>query len=522
MHSDMMPPSGPLEEPRLQIRPLRIDDFDDLIALQLKCFPGMKPWLRAQIESQLAVFPEGQICAELDGKLVASSSSLMVRFDLHHDWHDWGEIADRGYIRNHDPKGDTLYGIEIMVDPNLRGYRLARRLYEARKELARERNLARIIIGGRIPGYHRHAPEITAREYVDRVVAKELHDPVLTAQLANGFDLVRLIADYLPSDHESMGYATFLEWTNFDYRADSRRALRAVEIVRVAAVQYAVREVESFEQFARQCEHFVDAGTESHCDFLVFPELITTQLLSIAQPSRPGLAARSLHDFPPRYLELFGRLALQYDVNILGGSTFIVEDGHLYDVAHLFHRDGQVSRQAKLHIPPSDRRWWGVRPGERLEVFETDRARVAVLMGYDIQFPELARIATKRGAQLLLVPFNCEDEGAYQRTRYCAQARAIENHVYVVMAGCTGNLPFVANADTHFAQSAILTPCDIPFSRDGIACLATANAEGVLVQDLDVELLRRHRYTGTTLNWNDRRRELYQLRYRDGNESHEV
>lgn len=503
-----------LGEHRLDVRPLRVDDYDAVTELQLKCFPGMKPWRRDQFESQIATFPEGQICVTIDGKLVASSSSLIVTFDLHHEWHNWSAIADGGYIRTHAPDGDTLYGIEIMVDPEHRGYRLARRLYEARKELARSKNLARIIIGGRIPGYAEYADRMGAEEYVQRVIGKELFDPVLTAQLSNGFVLRRLIADYFPSDADSRGYATFLEWTNFDHRAAKKRSFRAVEMVRVAAVQYEMREIESFDQFARQCEYFVDVGTESQGDILVFPERITTQLLSMASDKRPGLAARSLHDFTPRYTELFGRLALKYAVDILAGSHFIVEDGRLYNVAYLFHRDGKVSTQQQLHVPPADRRWWGVTPGDVLHVIDTARARVAILMSYDIQFPELARIATKRGAQILLVPFDTADSEAYLRTRYCAQARAIENHVYVVMAGSTGNLPFVPNADTHFARSAILTPCDVSFSRDGLASECSTNSEGVIVHDLDVEELRRHRSTGTTLNWADRRRDLYSLRLR--------
>ena len=38
-----------------------------------------------------------------------------------------------------------------MVHPDFRGLKLARRLYDARKQLAREKNLMRIVVGGRIP-----------------------------------------------------------------------------------------------------------------------------------------------------------------------------------------------------------------------------------------------------------------------------------------------------------------------------------------------------------------------------------
>ncbi len=144
------------------LRQLTMDDYDALVAMQTKCFPGMKIWGRDQIESQLKIFPEGQLCIVIDGQLAASSSSLMLDYDPAMEWHNWHAVADNGYIRNHNRKGDTLYGIEIMVDPEFRGMKLSRRLYDARKELCRERNLARIIIAGRIPGYHQHADRLSA------------------------------------------------------------------------------------------------------------------------------------------------------------------------------------------------------------------------------------------------------------------------------------------------------------------------------------------------------------------------
>jgi predicted amidohydrolase/ribosomal protein S18 acetylase RimI-like enzyme len=513
---------NPTKGKRIKVRPLRLADYEEVRALQLKCFPGMKPWSPEQFDSMLSRFPEGQICVEADGKVIASSSSLIVDFDLYSDWQNWALISDSGYIRNHAPGGDTLYGIEIMVDPEYRGYRLSRRLYEARKQLARSKNLARIIIGGRIPGYHKHASEMTAEEYAEEVVAKSLYDEVLTAQIANGFVLQRLIPDYLPSDKESMGYATFLEWTNFDYRTGERRHFRAVEIVRLAVVQYQMRTIASFDDFATQCEYFVDVASDSRADFVLFPELFTTQLLSLTPELRPGLAARRLAEFTPQYVEQFSRLAVKYNINIIGGSNFAVENETLYNIAYLFHRDGHFDKQYKLHITPSERRWWGVEPGSKLHVFDTDCGRVAILVCYDIEFPELVRIAAKKGAHVIFCPYNTDDRYAYLRVRYCSQARCIENHVYVVVSGCTGNLPFVDNADVHYAQSAIFTPSDIPFSRDGIAAECTPNIETVLVHDVDIELLRRHRYTGTTQNWNDRRRELYQLRYQEDGETREV
>jgi predicted amidohydrolase len=505
------------------VRPVRIEDYDALVAMQLKCFPGMHPWGRDQIESQLNRFPEGQICVEIDGQLAASSSSLILDFDPALAWHDWKSIADGGYIRNHKPKGDTLYGIEIMVDPEYRGMKLSRRLYDARKELCRARNLARIIIGGRIPGYKTYADKMSAREYIDNVVKKAVFDPVLTAQISNGFSVQGLIPNYFPADSDSCGYATSLEWKNLDFVPQARRRFHhVVEPIRVCVVQYQMRQIMAFEDFARQCEFFLDTASDYKCDFVLFPELFTAQLLSCVEASRPGMAARRLSEFTPQYLEFFTEMAIRYDLNVIGGSQFVVEHDNLYNTSYLFRRDGSIGKQYKIHITPSERKWWGVTPGSRVEVFDTDCGRIAIQICYDIEFPELTRIATQKGAQMVFVPYNTDTRHGYLRVRHCALARCVENHLFVAISGCTGNLPFVENADIHYAQSGIFTPADAEFARDAVAAECNPNVETVIIHDLDFEQLRRHRESGSVQNWNDRRRDLYRVRYEEDGQSFEV
>jgi ribosomal protein S18 acetylase RimI-like enzyme len=115
-------------ERKVIVRPLTINDYDDLVAMHLASFPGLVPWSREQIESQLAIFPEGQVGIEIEGRLAASSSSLIIENDPKAAWHNWKEVSDNGFIRNHDPRGDTLYGIEMMVHPDFRGMKLSLRL----------------------------------------------------------------------------------------------------------------------------------------------------------------------------------------------------------------------------------------------------------------------------------------------------------------------------------------------------------------------------------------------------------
>src|SRR5690606_17725071 len=152
-----------------------------------------------------------------------------------------------------------------------------------------------------------------------RVIAKAEFDPVLTAQVANGFALQGLIANYLPSDKHSCGYATFLEWRNLDYQAGAKRRFHhLVEAIRITVVQYEMRAIRSFEEFAQQCDFFLDVASEYKSDFILFPELFTTALRACVEPARPGLAARRLADFTTDYLEFFSERAIKFNVNVIG------------------------------------------------------------------------------------------------------------------------------------------------------------------------------------------------------------
>jgi predicted amidohydrolase/GNAT superfamily N-acetyltransferase len=496
---------------KLKLRRLRLNDFEAITRMQLESFPGMKPWSKEQFTNLVTIFPQGQIGIELNGELIASSCSHIINLEDYGEDHSWNTLTAHGMITNHNPKGDTLYGIEIMVSPKHRGMKLSRRLYEARQKLAKELNLKRIAIGGRIPNFYKYAPKITAEQYVEKVRDKKIYDPVLTAQLANGFVLVRLLPNYLPNDKESMGYATFLEWTNYLYKPRWEKSRN--QYVRACAVQYQMRMVKNFDEFAQNCEYFVDAASDYRCDIILFPEMITMQLLSFLPNKEPGAAVRQLTEFTPKYTELFMHLAIKYNINIIGGSHFTVENDNLYNISYLFRRNGTIEKQYKIHITPHEKKWWGVQSGNKVEVFDTDIGKIAIMVCYDIEFPELSRIAVGKGARLIFVPFNTDERRSYLRVRYCSQARAIENQIYLVLAGCVGNLPNVENLDIQFAQSAILTPSDLEFHREGIATEAPANTETLIFQDLDLHLLERNRENGSVQTWKDRRTDFYKLNY---------
>lgn len=286
--------------------------------------------------------------------------------------------------------------------------------------------------------------------------------------------------------------------------------------IRVAAVQYDQRRVTSVDDFLAQVAHFVRVAADYRVDFLVFPEFLALQTLSMyPQMLSPAAAVNALTALSPRFSEALHALAVELRVNIVAGAHPVRGgDGLVRNIAHVFLRDGRVISQEKLHPTPSERDTWDVSGGSQLQAFDTDCGRVGVLVCYDSEFPELARKLVHDGAQLLLVPFCTDDRHGYLRIRYCCQARAVENQVYVVMAGNVGNLPNVANMDSQYAQSAILTPCDIPFARDGIAAEATANAEMLIVADLSLATLNEARIRGTVRNLRDARTDLYSVQWK--------
>ncbi|MGE7604004.1 GNAT family N-acetyltransferase [Peribacillus sp. NPDC097675] len=501
----------------MEIRNMKPGDIDEIIAMQASCFPGMDPWKRDQLESHLEIFPEGQFVAEYDGKVIGSCSSLIINFDEYDDRHTWDDVTDNGYITNHNPDGYNLYGIEVMVHPKFRRMKIGQRLYDSRKELAAQMNLKSIIIGGRIPNYHKYADELLPREYVKEVQLHKIYDPVLSFQLLNGFTLMRINPNYLPDDLASNKYATLMEWNNWDYQPKTKRYYKTSEPVRICVVQYMLRRIESFEDFANQVEYFTDVASDASADFAVFPELFTTQLMSFLNERSPSLAVRKLSEFTEQYIELFTKLAVRYNVNIIGGSHFVKEeDDNIYNIAYLFRRDGTIEKQYKIHITPNERKWWGINAGDRVRVFDTDCGKIAIQICYDIEFPELARIATDMGAKILFTPFCTEDRQGYLRVRYCAQARAVENQIYTVISGTVGNLPQTENMDIQYAQSGIFAPSDFEFARDGIVGETSPNLEMVLIGDVDLEILRRERQSGTVRQLKDRRHDIYKLHYKNG------
>ncbi len=496
----------------IYIRPIQHEDIPRLIEMNKKAFPLMAEenvvWSERQLKNHLRLFPEGQIAAEIDGKIVGAAASLIVSSGRDpYRAHTYAGITDGGYFHNHDSSGDTLYGADVYVDPEHQGKGIGAALYEARRRICKKLNLRRILAGGRLSSYGNLAEELTPESYVQKVKDGELYDPVLSFQLRENFTVRGILRNYI-TDPMSRNNASLIEWLNPDHVP-----AEASSKVRIACVQYKVRKIETFEDFANQVEYFVETAADYKADFVLFPEFFSVQLLSIIEPLPAIDGIRKLaKDFSEPFIELMSRMASKYGLYIIGGSHPIEHGKHLQNECLIFDPEGRYIAQPKLHITPAEKRYWGISGGHELIVLPTPKAKIAVQICYDVEFPEATRYLADEGVEILFVPYCTDDRHGMFRVRKCAEARAIENQIFVATAGIIGNLPSVPAMDIHYGQAAVFTPSDFEFARDGIQAIADSNVETMLVTDIDTEDLYRSRTSGSVTPRLDRRTDLFELK----------
>ncbi|KIL34742.1 acetyltransferase [Cohnella kolymensis] len=204
------------------IRRYHKKDFAQLIDVQAQSFPPPFPsglwWNEEQLTEHITRFPEGALCAEIEGIVVGSMTSLRLNLDERSP-NDWASVTDNGYIRNHNPQGKTLYVVDICIAPSYRKFGLGQWLMQSMYETVVHLNCRRLLGGGRMPGYGALKERMTPEEYVGRVTAGELTDPVLTFLLRCGRLPIGVAADYLEDEH-SANYAALMEWRNPFTRMD--------------------------------------------------------------------------------------------------------------------------------------------------------------------------------------------------------------------------------------------------------------------------------------------------------------
>jgi len=491
---------------------LNFSEYKQIQELMHACYPEIEnpTWAKDQINKLTTLFPDGQIVIKVDGKIVACALSIIIDYKLFENKHNYLDITGNDTFNTHKSDGDTLYGLDLMVHPDYRGLRLGRRLYDYRKDLCEELNLKGVVFGGRLPNFHKFN-DLSAREYIRKVKEKEIHDPVLDFQLANDFQVKKVVKNYLPEDQASESFAALMEWANINYEKPAKRYIPEKSEVRIGLVQWGMRPYKNFEDLTEQIEYFVEAVSGYRADFVLFPEYVNAPLMAEYNHLSEPDAIRKLADYTERLRDTFAEFAISYNTNIITGSMPEFKDDVLLNVGYLCKRNGEVERYEKIHVTPDEEKIWGMKGGNQIKTFDTDAGKIGILICYDVEFPELSRLLAMEGMEILFVPFLTDTQNGYSRVRNCAIARAIENECYVAVAGSVGNLPKVHNMDISFAQSVVFTPCDFSFPTTGIKAEATPNTEMILIVDVDLNLLKELHEKGSVRTKKDRRTDLYEV-----------
>ena len=294
---------------KIQVRPLQIEDYGQLAQSFRRVYSDGSDvfWTHKQIETLLRIFPEGQVVTVADDKIVGCALSIIVDYDLVKGDHTYAKVTGNETFCTHNPKGNILYGIEVFIHPDYRGLRLARRMYEYRKELCEKLNLKAIMFGGRIPNYHKYADRMRPKEYIEQVRKREIYDPVLTFQLSNDFHVRKVMTNYLPNDEESKHYACLLQWDNIYYQPETAEPLPAKTTVRVGLVQWQMRGYRTIDDLFEQIEFFVDAVSGYKSDFILFPEYFNAPLMAEFNNLSESQAIRLQHQHHHRQHALAAR-----------------------------------------------------------------------------------------------------------------------------------------------------------------------------------------------------------------------
>lgn len=498
----------------IELRNLKIEDYKELKKSMVESYPEMAEsfWKEEQLEILLKKFPEGQLVIVVDGIVVGSALSIIVKEDFAFKSKTYKNITGNYTFSTHNPDGEVLYGIDVFINPKYRGLRLGRRLYDVRKELCEQLNMKSIIFAGRIPSYGKYKEEITPKVYIEKVKKKEIYDPVLSFQLSNDFHEVRVLKNYLEGDTESLEYAVLLEWNNIYYEESPKLINAPKSVVRLGLIQWQMRSLSNLKALFDQAEFFIDTVSGYESDFALFPEFFTAPLMADFNHLSEPEAIRELAKHTEAVKLKFQEFAISYNINIITGSMPFIENGHVYNVGFLCKRDGTNEMYRKIHITPNEVFHWGITGGDVIQTFDTDCGKIGVMICYDVEFPELSRLMADEGMNILFVPFLTDTQNGYTRVKHCAQARAIENECYVAIAGCVGNLPKVNNMDIQYAQAAVFTPSDFAFPSNGVKAEATPNTEMTLIVDVDINLLKELHEHGSVKIMKDRRHDLYSLK----------
>lgn len=245
----------------------------------------------------------------------------------------------------------------------------------------------------------------------------------------------------------------------------------------------------------------VDAALGGGAKVVLLPECCVLELLR----AEPGLqesetAARLSGSFD-HWCASFSDLAKAYGAIVVAGTAFERTSAGVQNVCPVCLPDGRVLRTAKNRLTAYEKEVWRLAAGEGL--FALQDPPIGVAICYDSEFPEATRALAEEGIQVLCIPAFTEGRRGFQRVRWCAHARSVENQQFVLHSSLVGGfgrepLPMA------WGTSAVLCPSHEPFPDSAVLAETQPNRFGIASAELDFEMLAECRRGGDVRNWDDR------------------
>lgn len=273
--------------------------------------------------------------------------------------------------------------------------------------------------------------------------------------------------------------------------------------VHIAAAQYPIDLVDTFEAWAAKMTSWVADAAENGADVLVFPEYAAMELAGtdIAKAADLAESLDLVMSLGDAYDAHHRFLSERFGVIILAGSRpFRRHDGAIVNRAFLHLPDGRTHHQDKIVMTRFERERWGITGGDAINVIDTPIGRIGISICYDVEFPLIARAQAEAGAELILAPSATDTMQGYWRVRIGAQARALENQCFVVQAPTIGMADWLPSLDENFGAAGVYCPPDGMAPDDGVLAVGDGSSPVWTMATIDLDDVGRWRRDGTVLN----------------------
>lgn len=277
--------------------------------------------------------------------------------------------------------------------------------------------------------------------------------------------------------------------------------------MKIAAAAYPIDWHKRWNEYVGKLRVWVRTAAEQGAELLVFPEYGALELVSLASDENTTDLKRSTDAVNARIDDvddLHASLAREFSVHICAASGPLRRaDGSVVNRARLFAPDGSFGAQDKLMLSPFERETWDMRPGECARVFDTALGKIGIVLGYDAEFPAVARAMAEAGAEVLLAPSSNTSLAGYWRVRVGAMARALENQCVVVQAVSVGDADWLVAGGKTVGAAAVYGPPDAGFPEDGVIAIGKMDTVGWVHAEIAAGAVARVRAEGTARNFTD-------------------